>query len=146
MNSSLAYQRYLRQKEAYRSRDFETVKKLAQEAREELENKGYVKAEPLFGWIEKEWLIKGISEGVIVKKDDGFYPVATEHEEDIIDGYRGRTPIIKGQKKTLNTSQFTGFIERYEEFRRKKEQQQYTANEEMEGLIASKEEGFHGIW
>ncbi len=57
MNNSLAYQRYLRQKEAYQSRDFETVRKFAQEAREELESKGYVKAEPLFGWIEKEWLI-----------------------------------------------------------------------------------------
>ena len=144
MNNSLAYQRYLRQKEAYRSRDFETVRKLAQEAKEELESKGYVKAEPLFGWIEKEWLIKGISAGVIIKKDDGYFPVATEQEEDIIDGYRGRKPIIKGWKKTLNISQFTSFIERYQEFRRKKEQQQYMANEEMGSLIAGEEEGFHG--
>ena len=146
MNNSVAYQRYLKQKDAYRSRDFETVRKLAQEAREELESKGYVKAEPLFGWIEEEWLIKGISDGVIVKKDDGYFLVATEYEENIIEGYRGRTPIIKGQKKSLNTSQFISFIERYEEFRRKKEQQQYMANEEIEGLIASKEEGFHGKW
>ncbi len=146
MNNSVAYQRYLKQKDAYRSRDFETVRKLAQEAREALENDGYVKAEPLFGWIEKEWLIKGLNEGAITKKGDEYFPVATEHEEDIIDGYRGRTPIIKGQKKTLNVSKFTNFIERYQEFRRKKEQQQYMANKQMESLIESKEEGFHDKW
>ncbi len=139
MNNSLAYQRYLRQKEAYRSRDFETVRKLAQEAREALESDGYVKAEPLFGWIEKEWLIIGLTEGAIVKKDDCYFPVATEQEQDIIDGYRGRTPIVKGKKKTLDASKFFSFIERYQEFRRKKEQQQYMANEEMQSLVVSEE-------
>lgn len=139
MNNSSAYQRYLQQKEAYRVRDFETVRKLAQEAREELESKGYVKAEPLFGWIEKEWLLKGLNENVIVKKDEGYFPVVTEHQEDVIDGYRGRTPIIKGSKTILDASKFIDFIERYKEFRRKKEQQQFIVNEEMESLILSQE-------
>ena len=139
MNNSSAYQRYLLQKEAYRLRDFEMVRKLAQEAREELESKGYVKAEPLFGWIEKEWLLKGLNENVIVKKDDAYFPVVTEREEDIIDGYRGRTLIVKGRKTTLDASKFFDFIERYKGFKGKKEQQQFVVNEEMESLIASQD-------
>jgi len=131
---SIAYERYQKQKEAYLKGDFATVKKLANEARQELEEKGFIKTN-LFGWIEKEWLEKALQKGVIIKKGNDYIPVAIERKEDIIDGYRGRIPIVKGSKFTLDISGFSIFLEEYETYKAKKEKQQIIIDEEMRSLI-----------
>jgi len=112
-------EKFLKAKEAYMKRDFETVKKYAAEAKTSLINDNFVQAEPLFKYIEREWLEKGLSRGVIVKKDGYYYPVVKEVEIEEVTGHRGRTPIIEKRKK-IDASGFFLFLFEYELYRKNK--------------------------
>lgn len=131
---SIAYERFKKQNEACLKGDMATVKKIAYEAREELEKNDFIKTD-LLGWIEKEWLGKGLSEGAIVLKNGSYFPVAIERVENIVDGYKGRNPIIKGKKSVLDFFGFSDFLRRYEEYGNKKEKQQFAINMEFRNLI-----------
>lgn len=93
-----------------------TVKQLADEARNTLETQGYVQALPTFPWIEKDWLNKALEEGVLVRLEDGYYPVASVYEEPNVVGYRGRSQVIEGLKSRTDISEFLNFLKRYSNF------------------------------
>lgn len=123
MSDSLAKQRYEKARLAFINKDFETVKKLALQSRIELENEGYVRAGPIFRWIEKEWLEKALRMGAIVGTETGYHPKAEVIEVDEITGYRGRTPTIE-KKTKLDISKFKAFCREYEEYKSKKKEDQ----------------------
>lgn len=135
MNSYPAHARFQKQKEAFLRGDMKTVKKLAEEARQKLESKGFVKTN-LFGWIEREWLEKALKEDVVVKKEVGYVPAVIEREEEIVTGHRGRVPIIE-KKTKLDISIWREFCKEYEEYKNRKERQQYVIDEEMGVLVES---------
>lgn len=107
--------KFFKTKQAYLNKDFESVNKYATEAKNALIESGFVYAEPLFKWIEKEWLDKGLSLGVIVYKDGLYYPVIHETVIDETTGYRGRTPITE-KKIKIDASGFFAFLYEYELF------------------------------
>jgi len=114
--------RLQKQREALRRGDIATVKKLAKEAANELFEKGYVRANPAFPWILKDWLDKAIQEGVLVRTSTGFHPVLDESIREEVIGYKGRKPIV--EKLVNSYSKYEDFCTRYEkhlEERRKKE-------------------------
>lgn len=119
MSSTPARMRFINQKEAWKKRDFMTVKNLAEEAQKQLEQKGFVRAEPAFGWIEKEWLQRALKEGAVKKTSKGYIPAAYEVTEKRVIGHRGREPIYEA-KNMLDTSQWQSFCQRYEQYRASK--------------------------
>jgi len=112
-------EKFLKAKEAYMKRDFATVKKYAAEAEASLIDDDFIKAEPLFKWIERGWLEKGLARGVIVVKDGLYYPAVKEIEVEEVVGHRGRTPIIE-KKKKIDASGFFLFLFEYELYRKNK--------------------------
>lgn len=110
---------YLKSGEANRKHDLTTVKRLAAEAEREFLMDGYVQALPLFPWIEKEWLEKGIAMGAIIAKNGQYYPLVKETETEVTTGYRGRVPIVE-KKKVIDASAFSLFLYQYKEYRKKK--------------------------
>jgi len=133
---SPAQLRFEKQKQAYCNGDISTVKRIAEEARNELIKKGYVSAWPVYKWIEKEWFAKAIQEDVISFHSDanGYQIVGYKKDEEVTVGYRGRTPIIV-KKKILDISKFRDFDKRYKEFREKKEKQQFAINNEIQNIV-----------
>ena len=129
-----AHTRFTEQRKAYARGNMEIVRLLAEEAKQELQQSGLVKTD-LLGWIEKDWLQKGLDERTIVKRIDGYVPAVTEREEDMVTSYRGRTPISKGKKLVLSIIGFSDFLRRYEEYKLKKEQQEYVINKQLTSLI-----------
>ncbi len=111
---SKAYKRFRIQIEAYHRGDLATVKQLAEEARQELIKKGYVHAEPLRHWIKKEWLEKGLQEGVITKTPNGYFPVEDGGVVEKVISFRGRTPITE-KTVTKSYKKFNDFCKRMEE-------------------------------
>lgn len=109
MSLSSAKLRFEKQEKAFLKGDLKTVKELAKEARVELRSQGLVKAEPL-GWFKQEWISYGIKIGAIIKKGNKYSLVVEEIEEEIIDGYRGRKPII-ARRKSRNISKVRQFFE-----------------------------------
>lgn len=115
-----AYKRFQIQLAAHHKGDMATVRQLAEEARQELIDKGYVPAEPLKRWIKKKWLDKGLQEGVIVKTSKGYFPVADEVVEEKVISIRGRTPITE-RKTTKSYKRFDDFCKRMEADERENE-------------------------
>jgi len=112
-------EKFIKAKEAYLKRDFVIVNKYADEAKDDLIKSDFVQAEPLFKWIEKVWLDKGISMGAIICKNGQYYPLVKEVESDVTTGYKGRMPITE-RKKITDVSTFTLFLYEYEQFRKSK--------------------------
>lgn len=134
MTCSKAHTRFQKQKDAYMRGDFETIKKLAKEAGESLEKKGYVKAPPVFPWIEKEWLAKALRDGAVIRNRNEYLPIGVENEAETVIGYRGRTP-IKQARKAIDISKWLKFCEEYEDYKKRKEDRQFAINEEINSLI-----------
>lgn len=112
-------EKFLKAKEAYMKRDFATIIKYAAEAETSLKKDDFVSAEPLFKWIEREWLEKGLARGVIVVKDGLYYPVVREIEAEEVTGHRGRTPIVE-KKRRIDASGFLLFLFEYERYKKTK--------------------------
>lgn len=112
-------EKFIKAKEAYMKRDFATVKKYAAEAEASLKKDNFVNAEPLFKWIEREWLEKGIIRGVIVIKNGLYYPVVKEIEIEEVTGHRGRTPIVEKIRR-IDASGFLLFLFEYELYKKNK--------------------------
>lgn len=126
MTKDEVMERFRKQKEALRKGDLLTVKRIADECRKELEEKGMVKAHPVFGWTEKEWLDKALNEGVIhFDCNYGYLITADELVDDEVVGYRGRTPITQ-TKTVLSTARFKDFLRRYEEFKSEKLREEHS--------------------
>lgn len=108
-------EQFIRAKKAFVKGDFITLKGLAEEVRKNRIRNGFTKAEPFMKWIEKEWLEKGLSEGVIVCRNGQYYPCICEVETEVIVGHRGRTPIVEKIKK-FDLWKYTNFLSKYEDF------------------------------
>ncbi len=140
MDNSADKERYLKTRKALKDGNIVLVKDLAEQSKQELIKAGYVRADPVFRWIEKEWLEKGLTEGVIVYKKNenesytGYNPKVEEIEVEEIKGYRGRNPIVEKRKK-IDASRFFNFLERYKKFKK----QQFAISEEMSELMDEEE-------
>jgi hypothetical protein len=101
--------RFEKQEKAFLRGDLKTVRELAEEARTELRSQGWVKAGPL-GWFKQEWISYGIKIGAIIRNGNNYSLVMEETEKEIVDGYRGRKPIIT-KKKSRDISIIKQFFE-----------------------------------
>lgn len=72
------------------------------------EKKGFVRAEPLYRRMHKEWLDKGLREGAIKERDGMYYPSVDEMEEVGSDGKK---------YKKINATRYVKFSQEYEMFR-----------------------------
>ena len=108
---------FTKAKRAFLNKDVTTVHNLAQEAKDYYIKNGFVSAEPLFKWIEKDWLKKGLSVGAIVCKNGLYFPIVQEIEVEVITSYRGRTPLTKKGLK-LDTAKFFLFMYEYEQYKK----------------------------
>jgi hypothetical protein len=112
------------------------LKRAAIEANKYFIEKGYVQAEPLYRWIEKDWLEKGIAEGAISFKNGQYSPKGYEIETEDVIQYRGRTPITE-KKTRLDITKYLDFCRRYEKYKSDKDKQEFAVNKEMASLIQS---------
>ncbi len=137
MSYSPVYDRYENQKAAFFRKDMVTVQRLAGDARAELVKKGYVSAWPVFRWIEKEWFDKANAEGILNYHSEryGYQIVAYEREVEEVVERRGRTPIITKKMVKLDCSRFEDFCKSYQEYRQKKERQEFTIDRDIKRLI-----------
>ena len=121
------------------NKNLQDIQKRALIGRTALEAQGMVRAWPLFSWIEKEWLEKALGERVLRyhSEEYGYIILVDTRQDEKVVGYKGRTPITEIKENVTDSSRFKDFHRRYEEYRQKKEKQQFAINEQMKSLLES---------